>query len=102
DLLLELARGPAGDLGRDGIEAGWEARRADVVELSLQVGVLLGSRLVLDHLLAEPVDLPAERRILRLRVDEARKPAVAVPERACNALGAHLERPQHRGAAALH
>ena len=57
--------------------------------------------LVRDHLLAEPVDLAAEPRVLGLRVDEPGEPAVRIPERPRDALGADLERPQHRGAAAL-
>ena len=101
DLLLELARRPRDDRGRDVVEARREARQADVFQLALEVAVLVGRIRVLDHLLPQLVDLGPKRRVLRLGVHQAREPAVGVAERARDAFGADLEGPQHRRSPAL-
>ena len=77
------------------------AGAAVVVELTLQVRVLLERRLVPDQLLQQLLVLPAQLRVLGLRVGEAVHPACGVAERPRDTVGADLERPQNAGRGAL-
>src|SRR4029453_10789390 len=63
--------------------------------------VLLRRRRVLDRLLSQHLKLLPQRLVLRLRVEEARNPVVAVLERPGNGFRTELEGPKHAGRNAL-
>jgi hypothetical protein len=99
--LLKLARRSRDHVGVDVVVVLWEARQADVVELSAKVVHLLSRVDVLDRRRAQLVDLRTQTGVLGLRVDQAREPVVGVAEGRRDAVCADLEGPQHGRTRAL-